>query len=130
MKPPKSTPINKKINVQGLEVVLYQNNEEDFLSLTDIARYKDSNNTDDIIKNWLRNRNTVELLGFWEMMYNPNFKPVEFDGFRKQAGLNSFTLTPSQWIKKTNAIGVISRPGRYGGTYAHKTLSYNSSSFI
>jgi hypothetical protein len=82
--------INKKINVQGLEVVLYQNNEEDFLSLTDIARYKDSNNTDDIIKNWLRNRNTVELLGFWEMMYNPNFKPVEFDGFRKQAGLNSF----------------------------------------
>ena len=82
--------INKKINVQGLEVVLYQNNEEDYLSLTDIARYKDAYNTDDIIKNWLRNRNTVELLGFWEMMYNPNFKPVEFDGFRKQAGLNSF----------------------------------------
>lgn len=121
---------NKKINVQGLEVVLYQNNEEDFLSLTDIARYKDSNNTDDIIKNWLRNRNTVELLGFWEMMYNPNFKPVEFDGFRKQAGLNSFVLTPKKWIETTNAIGIVSKSGRYGGTFAHKDIAFEFASWI
>ena len=122
--------INKKINVQGLEVVLYQNNEEDFLSLTDIARYKDSNNTDDIIKNGLRNRNTVELLGFWEMMYNPNFKPVEFDGFRKQAGLNSFVLTPKKWIETTNAIGIVSKSGRYGGTFAHKDIAFEFASWI
>ena len=122
--------INKKINVQGLEVVLYQNNEEDYLSLTDIARYKDAYNTDDIIKNWLRNRNTVELLGFWEMMYNPNFKPVEFDGFRKQAGLNSFVLTPKKWIETTNAIGIVSKSGRYGGTFAHKDIAFEFASWI
>jgi len=73
---------NKKINVQGFDIVLYQNNDQDYISLTDIARYKDVNNTDSIIQNWLRNRNTVELLGFWETMYNPDFKPVEFDGIR------------------------------------------------
>ena len=122
--------INKKINVQGLEVVLYQNNEEDYLSLTDIARYKDAYNTDDIIKNWLRNRNTVELLGFWEMMYNPNFKPVEFDGFRKQTGLNSFVLTPKKWIETTNAIGIVSKSGRYGGTFAHKDIAFEFASWI
>ena len=122
--------INKKINVQGLEVVLYQNNEEEYLSLTDIARYKDAFNTDDIIKNWLRNRNTVELLGFWEMMYNPNFKPVEFDGFRKQAGLNSFVLTPKKWIETTNAIGIVSKSGRYGGTFAHKDIAFEFASWI
>ena len=122
--------INKKINVQGLEVVLYQNNEEDYLSLTDIARYKDAFNTDTIIQNWLRNRNTVELLGFWEMMYNPNFKPVEFDGFRKQAGLNSFVLTPKKWIETTNAIGIVSKSGRYGGTFAHKDIAFEFASWI
>jgi len=79
---------NKKISVQGVNISLYEDNERDFFSLTDIARHKDAMNTDDIIKNWLRNRNTIELLGFWETIYNPNFKPVEFDGFRKQAGLN------------------------------------------
>jgi hypothetical protein len=122
--------INKKINVQGLEVVLYQNNEEDYLSLTDIARYKDAFNTDTIIQNWLRNRNTVELLGFWEMMYNPNFKPLEFEGFRKQAGLNSFVLTPKKWIETTNAIGIVSKSGRYGGTFAHKDIAFEFASWI
>lgn len=122
--------INKKINVQGLEVVLYQNNEEDYLSLTDIARYKDAFNTDIIIQNWLRNRNTVELLGFWEMMYNPNFKPLEFEGFRKQAGLNSFVLTPKKWIETTNAIGIVSKSGRYGGTFAHKDIAFEFASWI
>ena len=90
---------NKKINVKGFDVVLYQNKEEDFISLTDIAKYKDSKRTDYIIQNWLRNRNTIELLGFWEALNNPNFKPIEFDGFRKQAGLNSFTLTRSKKIR-------------------------------
>ncbi|MCD4726170.1 MAG: KilA-N domain-containing protein, partial [Pirellulales bacterium] len=75
---------------------------------------------DDLIRNWLRNRNTIEFLGVWEHLYNPNFKPVECDGFRKQAGLNSFALTPKQWIEITNAIGLISKAGRYGGTYVHK----------
>ena len=115
---------NKKINVQGIEVVVYKTNEEDFLSLTDIARYKDANNTDSLIQNWLRNRNTVELLGYWEMMYNPNFKPLEFEGFRKQAGLNSFVLTPKKWIETTNAIGIVSKSGRYGGTFAHKDIAF------
>ena len=86
---------NKKIEVNGTEISIFQSESSDYISLTDIARYKDNANTDDIIKNWLRNRNTIELLGFWEQMYNPDFKPVEFDGFRKQAGLNSFVLTNS-----------------------------------
>jgi len=72
--------------------------------LTDIARHKDSEHTDSIIQNWMRNRNTIELLGFWESIYNPGFKPLEFEGFRKQAGLNSFVLTPKKWIETTNAI--------------------------
>jgi hypothetical protein len=80
---------NKKINVQGFDIVLFESNNEDYISLTDIARYKDLSNTDSIIQNWMRNRNTVELLGFWETIYNANFKPLEFEGFRKQAGLNS-----------------------------------------
>ena len=87
---------SKTINVKGTDITIFQNNESEYISLTDIAKYKDANNSDDIIKNWLRNRNTIELLGFWEMMYNENFKPVEFDGFRKQAGLNSFVLTPKK----------------------------------
>jgi hypothetical protein len=81
---------SKKINVQGVDIVLYEDNSNDFISLTDIARHKDLENTDTIIQNWMRNRNTIELLGFWETIYNPDFKPLEFEGFRKQAGLNSF----------------------------------------
>jgi hypothetical protein len=80
--------------------------------LTDIAKQKNLNNADDVIKNWLRNRNTIELIGLWETIYNSNFKPVEFDGFRKEAGLNSFVLTPKKWIDATSAIGIISKSGR------------------
>jgi|GEM_PF-2567461 hypothetical protein len=90
---------NKTIVVKGNEITIFQGAQSDYISLTDIARYKDAEHTDDIIKNWLRNRNTIELLGFWETLYNPNFKPVEFDGFRKQAGLNSFVMTPKKWIE-------------------------------
>jgi len=121
---------NKKIEVKGTEITIYKGVVDDYISLTDIARYKDSSNTDDIIKNWLRNRNTIELLGFWELLHNENFKPVEFDGFRKQAGLNSFVLTPKRWIETTNAIGITSKSGRYGGTFAHKDIAFEFASWI
>jgi hypothetical protein len=96
-----------KIKVKGSDIAILTRNEEDYICITDIARYKNPDRTDDLIRNWLRNRNTIEFLGIWEQLNNPAFKPVEFDGFRKQAGLNSFTLTPSQWIERTNAIGII-----------------------
>ncbi len=121
---------NKKINVQGVDIVLYEDNSNDFISLTDIARHKDPLHTDDIVKNWMRNRNTIELLGFWETIYNPDFKPVEFDGFRKQAGLNSFVMTPKRWIESTSAIGIVSKSGRYGGTFAHKDIALEFASWI
>jgi hypothetical protein len=121
---------NKTINVKGTEIGLFSNGNEDYISVTDIARHKDSANTDSIIQNWLRNRNTIELLGFWELMYNPNFKPLEFEGFKKQAGLNSFVMTPKKWIENTNAIGIISKSGRYGGTFAHKDIAFEFASWI
>jgi KilA-N domain len=121
---------NKTIIVKGTEITIFQGEQTDYISLTDIARYKDAEHIDDIIKNWLRNRNTIELLGFWEQMHNPGFKPVEFDGFRKQAGLNSFTMTPKKWIESTNAIGIVSKSGRYGGTYAHKDIAFEFASWV
>src|SRR3989338_5134077 len=120
----------EKIKVLDRDVAFYTYNESDYICLTDIARYKNSDRTDDLIRNWLRNRNTIEFLGIWEQLNNPGFKPVEFDGFRKQAGLNSFTLTPSQWIEKTHAIGIISKAGRYGGTFAHKDIAFEFASWI
>ncbi len=120
----------QKIDVQGKEIAIIINDSIDYISLTDIARHKDEIYTDDIIKNWMRNRNTIELLGFWEQLHNEKFKPVEFDGFRKQAGLNSFTMTPKKWIEATNAIGIVSKSGRYGGTYAHKDIAFEFASWI
>ena len=119
-----------KLNVLNREIAIYTYIEEGYICITDIARYKNAERTDDLIRNWLRNRNTIEFLGIWEQLNNPNFKPVEFDGLKKQAGLNSFTLTPSQWIEKTNAIGIISKSGRYGGTYAHKDIAFEFASWI
>jgi hypothetical protein len=121
---------NQKIDVKGTEITVLRNEAEDFISLTDIARHKDSEHTDTIIQNWMRNRNTIELLGFWESIYNPNFKPLEFEGFRKQAGLNSFVMTPKRWIESTNAIGIISKSGRYGGTFAHKDIAFEFASWV
>ena len=121
---------NDKIIVKGSEISILHIDAEDFISLTDIAKHKDALNTDDIIKNWLRNRNTVELLGFWEQLHNPDFKPLEFEGFRKQAGLNSFTMTPKKWIESTNALGIISKSGRYGGTFAHRDIAFEFASWI
>jgi len=120
----------QKIEVKGTEISVLKNAAEDFISLTDIARYKDAEHTDTIIQNWMRNRNTIELLGFWESIYNSNFKPLEFEGFRKQAGLNSFVMTPKRWIESTNAIGIISKSGRYGGTFAHKDIAFEFASWI
>jgi KilA-N domain len=121
---------NKTINVKGTAITVFQGEQADYISLTDIARHKDATNTDTIIQNWIRNRNTIELLGFWESMYNSNFKPLEFEGFRKQAGLNSFVLTPKKWIETTNAVGIISKSGRYGGTFAHKDIAFEFASWI
>ena len=116
----------KKINANGTEIsVLLQGNENDYICLADMARYKDKQRTDYIIQNWLRSRSTIEYLGVWEQLHNPNFNPIEFDGFRNQAGLHSFSLTPKEWVQKTNAIGLYSKAGRYGGTYAHKDIAFN-----
>ena len=119
-----------KIHVLDNEISMYTLNNEDYICITDIARYKDPQRTDYIVQNWLRNRNTIEFLGIWERLNNLDFNPIEFDGFRKQSGLNSFTLTPKQWIEKTSAIGLISKPGRYGGTYAHRDIAYEFASWI
>lgn len=120
----------KKIEVKGTPITVISGQADDYLSLTDIARYKNSNHSDDLIRNWLRNRNTLEFVGIWEQLNNPAFNPVEFDGIRKQAGLNSFTLTPKQWIEATKAIGITSKAGRYGGTYAHKDIAFEFASWV
>ncbi|AWX99891.1 DNA-binding protein [Marinomonas primoryensis] len=102
----------------------------EYICITDIARFRNVDRTDIIIGNWLRNRNTIEFLGIWEQLHNPNFKPIEFDGFKKEAGLNSFTLNSKQWIASTGAIGLISKAGRYGGTYAQKDIAFEFASWI
>ena len=117
----------KTIEVENKIISIVEYNEQDYISLTDMVRSEDGN---DHIRNWMRNRNTVEYLGLWETLHNPNFKGVEFDTFKKQAGLNSFNLTPKKWIEKTDAIGIISKSGRYGGTYAHKDLAFEFGAWL
>ena len=116
-----------KIEVEDKFISIVKKHEQDYISLTDMVRDEDGN---DHIRNWMRNRNTVEFIGLWETIHNPNFKPVEFDTFRKQAGLNNFNLTPKKWVEATNAIGIISKSGRYGGTYAHKDLAFEFGAWI
>ncbi len=118
-----------KITVKDTTVTIISVNENDYISLTDIARYKSDDPTA-VIGNWLRNRNTIEYLGVWESLYNPNFKLLEFEGFKKEAGLNAFTLSPTKWINTTSAIGILSKAGRYGGTYAHKDIAFKFASWI
>jgi len=120
----------KNIEVKGTNVRILTREESDYISLTDMAHYKEPGRTDHVIQNWMRNRNTVEFLGIWEQLNNLNFKPLEFEGFRRKAGLNSFVLTPKQWIIATNAIGIVSKQGRYGGTYAHKDIAFEFASWI
>ena len=118
------------ISVQGTAVTILSHREEDYISLTDIARYKDSERTDYIIQNWMRNRNTIEFLGLWERLNNPGFNPIEFDGIKNQIGLNSFVMTAKRWIEGTGAHGLISKPGRYGGTFAHKDIAFEFASWV
>ena len=114
-----------KIIVQKTEITVLNHQEKDFISLTDMANAKENESrAADIIKNWIRTRYTIEYLGTWEMIHNPNFKVVEFDHFRMQAGMPSFTLSVSEWIEKTNAIGIIVKKGRYGGTYAFRDIAF------
>ncbi|MBC5632437.1 KilA-N domain-containing protein [Parabacteroides hominis] len=114
-----------KITVQDTEITVVAYNDNDYISLTDMANAKNSESrAADIIKNWMRNRYTIEFLGTWEMIHNPNFKVVEFDHFKMQAGLPSFVLSASEWIERTNAIGLVVRKGRYGGTYAYKDIAF------
>lgn len=121
----------EKIEALGIQIgVASTGDDDDYISLTDIARYK-SDEPKMVIQNWMRNRNTIEFLGVWESLHNPDFKGIEFDAFRKQAGLNSFTMTPSKWIRETGAIGVRTKRGRYAsGTYAHKDIAFEFASWI
>ena len=121
---------NKKLLVQDINITIKQFDKIDFISLTDIARYKDIKRSDYILQNWMRSKDTIEFLGLWERINNDNFNSIEFDGIKNQAGVNSFILTPKQWIKTTNAIGIISKTGRYGGTYAHKDIAFEFASWI
>ena len=120
-----------KITVQNTPINVLSVEEQDYISLTDMATAKEGDNRSaDIIKNWLRNRYTIEFLGTWEVIHNPNFKVVEFDHFRMSAGLPSFVLSASEWIERTNAVGIIVKKGRYGGTYAHKDIAFEFGSAI
>lgn len=121
---------NEKINALGVQIgVSSTGTRDDYISLTDIARYK-SDEPKMVIQNWMRNRNTIEFLGVWEGLHNPDFKGIEFDAFRKEAGLNSFTMTPTKWISATNAKGVKVKRGHGGGTYAHVDIAFEFASWI
>ena len=128
----KEKPVKEVIHAKDTEItVLSYVNADDYISLTDIARYKNPEFPADIVKNWMRMRNTIEFLGLWEELNNPEFKLVEFDQFKNDAGSNAFVLSPQKWIKSTNAIGMVSKSGRYGGgTFAHKDIAFEFASWI
>ena len=121
----------KEVQVKGIDIKIIEINGDKYISLTDIAKKKNSEEPRFVIINWLRNRNTIEFLGIWEIIHNKHFNRVEFDTFKMQAGLNSFTLSPSKWINKTKAIGIITKSGRYNsGTYAHEDIALEFASWI
>ena len=121
----------EQISAKGFAIQVYTEDfRNDYISLTDIARYKNVHEPKDVVKNWLRVRDTIEFLGLWETIHNPNFKGVEFDSFRKEAGTNAFTLSPQRWIENTNAIGIVSKSGRGGGTFAHPDIAMEFASWI
>ena len=118
------------LKAKGIDISIYTKDfENEFISLTDIAKYK-SDDPNDVIKNWMRNRDTIEFMGLWESLHNVGFKPVEFEGFKIQAGSNAFTMSPKKWIDATNAIGIVSNAGRYGGTYAHTDITMAFATWI
>jgi hypothetical protein len=121
---------NNKINVQGREIALISDKVNDYISLTDMARYRDPERTNYIIQNWMRTRSAIEFCGLWEQLNNPDFKSIEFDAFKNESGSNSFALTPQKWIDNTNAKGIISKSGRYGGTFAHRDIAFEFATWI
>ncbi len=121
----------EQISAKGFSIQVYTEDfKNDYISLTDIAKYKNTDDPRFVIQNWMRNRNTLEFIGLWEALNNPNFNRVQFDTFRNEAGLNRFTMTPSKWIESTGAIGIVSKSGRYGGTYAHYDIAMEFASWI
>ncbi|MDR1190416.1 MAG: KilA-N domain-containing protein [Verrucomicrobiales bacterium] len=119
------------VNVQGTKITLWSKQKgESYICITDIAKYRNPVESFSIINNWLRSRSTIEFIGLWEQLNNPNFKPLEFERFKMEAGSNYFVLSPQRWIEATNAIGLISKSGRYGGTYAHEDIAFEFASWI
>lgn len=122
--------VKEIINANGKEIAIYTYDfVNEFISLTDIAKYK-SNEPNDVIRNWMRLKDTIEFLGLWEKLHNPDFNPVEFDGFRNEAGANVFTMSPQKWIEGVNAKGIVSKSGRYGGTFAHSDIAFEFASWV
>lgn len=122
--------MKNEIAVKDVIIRTMKKDGNDFICITDVAKQKNSVDPNGVIANWMRNRNTIEYLGLWETLYNPSFNPLEFEGFRNQAGLNAFTLSPKQWIEATGAIGIISQSGRYGGTYARSDIAFKFTNWI
>ena len=125
-------PKSKKstIQVQGHAVTVVDQSASDYISLTDIARYRNTQEPFAVINNWMRSRSTIEFIGLWEKLCNPDFKPLEFERFKNEAGSNYFVLSPQRWIESTQAIGIISKSGRYGGTFAHRDIAFEFASWI
>lgn len=122
--------VKDTIKAKGIDISIYTEDfQNEFISLTDIAKYKSDDPTA-VIQNWMRGRDVIEFLGLWEMLHNSDFKPIEFEGFKNRAGANAFTMSPKKWIESTNAIGIISKSGRYGGTYAHSDIAFEFASWI
>ena len=117
-----------KINIEGSEISVIAIGNRDYISLTDMVRNIENGSA--LIEKWLRNKNTIEFLGIWEDMYNPNFNSPEFEGIKNEAGLNRFVLSVKQWVEKTNSIGIVAKAGRYGGTYAHKDIAFEFASWV
>ncbi len=117
-----------KINVEGSEISIIAIDDKDYISLTDMVRNIENGLA--LIEKWLRNKNTIEFLGIWEEMYNPDFNSLEFEGIKNEAGLNRFVLSVKQWVEKTNSIGIVAKAGRYGGTYAHKDIAFEFASWV
>jgi hypothetical protein len=121
---------NKKIEVKGVAISFFSSESKEYISLTDIARYRDAERTNYIIQNWIRTKSAIEFCGLWEQLNNDNFKGIKFDAFKNESGSNSFSLTPQKWIEETNAIGIISKSGRYGGTFAHRDIAFEFATWI
>jgi hypothetical protein len=119
-----------QLDVNGSSIHFYSTKSNDYLSLTDIARSKDSVRSDYILQNWMRNRSTIEFIGLWELFYNPDFNSIEFDGIKNMSGSNSFSLTPKRWIETTSAIGIVSKSGRNGGTFAHIDIAFEFATWL